>query len=77
MSFLLLAMIGVAVALWFWFARTKPEPSQPEVRRRVVACKKCSAQIAINNAKLDQEFSLKCDACKTRSIYKAIDLVLR
>ena len=77
MSLPLLATFGVAVAVVFWFVRIKPKPLEDEVRRRVVVCKKCAAQIAINNTKLCKEFSLKCDACTTRNIYEAGDLVVR
>jgi len=77
MNLPLLATIGIALALFLWVARAKPAPLQGEVKRRIVACKKCRAQIGVNNTKVDQEFSLKCETCKTRIIYKAVDLVSR
>ena len=68
--------VAGAIAFAFWYARN-PAPIQDGIKRRMVSCKKCQTQIGLNNVKLDHEFSLRCDACHTRTIYKEADLIFR
>jgi DNA-directed RNA polymerase subunit RPC12/RpoP len=70
-----LVVVPIAIFLWLGWRRSKLLPT--DIRRRSVACKRCGAQIAVNNVKLEQEFSLRCDGCGSRSFYKQADLHVR
>lgn len=70
----LMAVGAILIAVCFWLLRKRPEVPQEEVPRRTVACKKCAAPIGIKNTKLDQEFSLKCSGCGSRTIYSIGDI---
>jgi DNA-directed RNA polymerase subunit RPC12/RpoP len=74
---LLAGLVVVLIAVFLWLAWRRPKLVPIEIRRRSVACKRCGAQIAVNNVKLEQEFSLRCDSCGTRSFYKQGDLIVR
>ena len=74
---LLTGLVVVLIAIFLRIAWRRPKPAQDEMKRRSVACKRCGALIGIKNVKLDQEFSLRCEACEARTMYRTADLVVR
>ncbi|MBB4366897.1 DNA-directed RNA polymerase subunit RPC12/RpoP [Bradyrhizobium sp. CIR48] len=74
---LLAGLVVVLITIFLCLAWRRPKSVQDEIKRRSVACKRCGAQIGIKNVKVDQEFSLRCETCEARAVYKTADLIVR
>jgi P pilus assembly chaperone PapD len=75
MVFELIIAAALLITAIVFFLRTRKVDKRPEELAGTVACKKCGSQINVANpSKVHDEFSVACNACKSRKLYSRADL---